>query len=127
MEMIVAVLMVLTALPAAFAVNVGSGVHIDIETEDFAPIVWMCDNRIVRDDATEPGRISDDDQELVERTQNYAFEGEQISWKVLVMDKNGVEKLSDVFATVGSTQGAGNDIEVNCRETGYKPESIPES
>jgi hypothetical protein len=54
--------------------------------------------------------------ELVERTQNYAFEGEKIEWTVLVMDKNGIEKIEDVFATIGDVQGAGNDIEVNCNE-----------
>jgi hypothetical protein len=51
---------------------------------------------------------------LVERINNYAFEGEKIVWDVLVMDKNGIEKVEDVFATIGDSQGAGNDIEVNC-------------
>ena len=54
--------------------------------------------------------------ELIERTQNYAFEGEKIEWTVLVMDKNGINKIEDVFATVGDVQGEGNDIEVNCIE-----------
>ncbi len=103
-------------LPSVFAVNVGSGVGVDIDTEDFEPLVWMCDNRVVYDDATEPGRISDDGETLVERTQNYAFEGEQIGWKVLVMDKNGIQKVEDVFGTAGDIQGVGNPIEVNCVE-----------
>jgi hypothetical protein len=77
----------------------------------------MCDNRVVYDDATEPGRVSMDGQEMIERKNNYAFEGEQISWTVLVMDKNGIEKVEDVFATIGDVQGAGNDIEVNCQES----------
>jgi hypothetical protein len=51
---------------------------------------------------------------LWERFHNYAFEGEQIVWDVLIWDKNGIEKVEDVFATIGSAQGAGNDIEVNC-------------
>ena len=34
------------------------------------------------------------------------------------MDKNGIDKLSDVYASVGSTQGDGEDIEANCEETG---------
>jgi len=85
-----------------------------VEVEDFVPLVWLCDNRIVYDDGTEPGRVSEDGTELIERINNYAFEGEQIQWQVLVMDKNGKEKISDVYATVGPTQGEGNDIEVNC-------------
>ncbi len=119
---IIAALLVL--VPASLAVSVGSGLTPDIETEDFAPMVWLCDNRVVYDDATEPGRVSLDGEELVERMYNYAFEGEQIAWKVLVMDKNGVEKIEDVFATIGSAQGAGNDIEVNCQETN-NPATIP--
>jgi hypothetical protein len=114
--LIVSMLMVLTVLPHAFAVNVGSGITPDIGTEDFAPLVWMCDNRVVTDDSTEPGRQTGYDEELTERTQNYAFEGEQIRWKVLVMDKNGIQKVEDVYGTVGDVQGAGNDIEVNCVE-----------
>src|SRR3989344_1620081 len=119
-------LLVLAIVPGVLAVSVGSGVNPDITTEDFAPLVWMCDHRIVYDDATEPGRISLDGQRLVERINNYAFEGEQIEWEVLVMDKNGVEKIQDVFATVGRTsQGEGNDIEVNCQRTFERPSEIP--
>ncbi len=109
-------LLVLAVMPAVLAVSVGSGITPDITTEDFAPLVWMCDSRVVYDDATEPGRISGDGEVLKERINNYAFEGEQITWRVLVMDKNGVEKIEDVFATIGDSQGEGNDIEVNCQE-----------
>jgi hypothetical protein len=36
------------------------------------------------------------------------------------MDKNGKEKITDVFGTVGDVHVAGNDIEVNCNEiAGY--------
>ena len=121
-------LLVLSVMPAIAAVSVGSGVDVDITTEDFPPQVWMCDNRVVVDDNTEPGRIDgriiyDEDgnpkgPELIERINNYAFEGEKIEWDILVMDKNGIEKVQDVFATVGDTQGEGNDIEVNCQRTG---------
>ena len=88
---------------------------VDIVTEDFAPQVWGCGNRLVTDDNTEPGRISNGGDPLVERINNYAFEGEQIQWEVLVMDKNGINKVSDVYATVGDSQGKGHDIEVNCQ------------
>ncbi|MDO8467360.1 MAG: hypothetical protein Q7S56_00215 [Nanoarchaeota archaeon] len=108
-------ILVVSVVPMTAAVSVGGGVVVDITTEDFAPQVWMCDNRVVYDDATEPGRISEDGQTLVERINNYAFEGEQIGWRVLVFDKNGIEKIEDVFATIGPVQGAGNDIEVNCK------------
>jgi len=115
-KLISLMVMALLVGQVVMAVSVGSGVTPEIETEDFAPLVWMCDNRVVYDDATEPGRISGDGDELVERINNYAFEGEQIQWDVLVMDKNGVEKMEDVFATIGDVQGEGNDIEVNCQE-----------
>src|SRR3989338_2912652 len=108
------IISLLSSIPYVLGVSVGSGVTPTIETEDFAPIVWLCDSRVVYDDATEPGRFSDDGEELLERINNYAFEGEQIFWTVLVFDKNGIEKIEDVFVTLGSTQGAGNDIEANC-------------
>ncbi len=95
-------------VPSVLAVSIGSGVGVDIITEDFVPQVWQCSDRVVLDDATEPGRISMDGDVLVERINNYAFEGEQIQWRVLVMDKNGIEKIKDVYGTL---DGA---IEVNC-------------
>src|SRR3989344_8408750 len=119
--------LVFSVAPGVLAVNVGSGITPNIETEDFAPLVWQCDSRIVLDDATEPGRVSEDGSWLYERTQNYAFEGEQIQWTVLVKDKNGRQKISDVFATVGSSQGEGNDIEVNCVESDDQYERVMES
>ena len=108
-------LLVLSVAPVVFAVSVGSGVTPSITTEEFAPRVWMCDNRIVSDDNNEPGRIFLGGQELVERINNYAFEGERISWNVLVMDKNKIDQNIDVYATIGDVQGEGNDIEVNCK------------
>jgi hypothetical protein len=118
----------LAVVPGVIAISTGSGIGVDIETEDFEPRVFQCDSRIVFDDETEPGRLhgswlerclefssyEECAEQLYERTNNYAFEGEQIAWKVLVWDKNGIEKIEDVFATVGDSQGAGNDIEVNC-------------
>lgn len=109
-----AIIMVLAIIPV-MAVEVGTGIGVDIETEKFKPLIWMCDNRIVLDDNVEPGRISEGGDFLVERVENYAFEGEQIHWEVLVMDKNGIEKIKDVFMTAGSSQGPGNDIEANCK------------
>ena len=71
----------------------------------------MCD-RSVFDDLVEP-QLYD-----APRFNNYAFEGESITWQVLVMDKNGKEKINDVYATIGDVQGDGNDIEANCVRTG---------
>lgn len=120
--------------PAVLATSSGTGIGVDIGTEDFEPQVWMCDNRIVLDDNVEPGRLfpdceADEECNLWERVNNYAFEGEKISWKVLVMDKNGIEKISDVYATIGTSQGEGNDIEVNCQRSGHGPtdNEIPSS
>jgi hypothetical protein len=128
-------LVMLSVLPAlVLAIDVGTGISPDITTEDFEPQVWMCDSRVVLDDDVEPGRLhimdypfleyEDSDgfssydligEELLERVNNYAFEGEQIAWDVLVFDKNGIEKIEDVFVTIGDVeQGPGNDIEVDC-------------
>jgi hypothetical protein len=142
--------LMLSVVPAVFAASVGSGVDVTIVTEDFPPIVWQCDHRVVYDDNTEPGRVApqngycehderdllaspvkcdtlttksacEDNKrctwhspaELVERINDYAFEGEQIKWKVLVMDKNGIDKVSDVYATVTPEEGDAQ-IEANC-------------
>ena len=120
-------LLVVSVIPGVFATTVGGAVDVDIETEDFSPLVWFCGDRVVYDDGTEPGRTSGDGEELIERLYNYAFEGEQIQWTVLVMDKNGIEKVTDVYATVGDSQGEGNDIESNCQELlGYSEIVEPE-
>lgn len=114
---LLAATMIFSIMPLAFATSVGSGVGVNIQTEKFPPRVWMCDNRVVSDDATEPGRFSGDGDPLLERINNYAFEGESIHWTVLVMDKNKIDQNIDVYATIGNSQGEGNDIEVNCQRT----------
>jgi hypothetical protein len=175
--------LVLSIMPGVFAVDIGSRRGINIITEDFPPIVWQCDHRIVYDDGTEPGRITpgfcsdpayDNEKdctanyiciapyytteetctaggavwvdgrctvpaftteevclyygndwipntwtvtnELVERLNNYAFEGEQIQWKVLVMDKNGIEKVGDVYVTVGQGNSDGGNTKTITKE-----------
>lgn len=106
--------MALLIMPMVLATSTGIDIGVDIITEDFEPEVWLCD-RSVADDLVEPQLYN------APRFNNYAFEGESITWDVLVMDKNGKEKIMDVFATIGSTQGAGNDIEVNCvRQTSFE-------
>jgi hypothetical protein len=103
--------MALLVTQVVAAVSVGTGITPDIETEDFEPRVWLCDDRIVYDDFTEPGRLYDVQSEcaaecledhpedpeereecieecryeLLERINNYAFEGEQITWTVFLV------------------------------------------
>jgi len=115
-KLLVMLVMALLVMPAISAVDVGTGITPDIGTEDFAPLVWACSDRVVYDDDVEGWRTTIGNQSMTERINNYAFEGEQIQWTVLVMDKNGINKIEDVFATIGDVQGAGNDIEVNCIE-----------
>jgi len=50
--MIVSIL-ALSVLPGVMAVSTGTGIGVEIVTEDFAPLVWMCD-RSVADDLVEP-------------------------------------------------------------------------
>lgn len=111
-------ILALSILPLVAATSIGTGIGVDITTEKFAPRIWLCDNRVVTDDHVQWGRTSVGDGEMVERINNYAFEGEAIHWTVLVMDKNGAEKIEDVFGTIGDSQGEGNDIEVNCMRVG---------
>src|SRR3989344_4636525 len=112
-------MLVMSVLPTLMANDVGTGIDINIEPEEFPPLIWMCDDRVVYDDSVEEGRNGFTDgvgpNKLIERIENYAFEGEQIHWKVLVMDKNKVEQIDDVVGTIGDVQGEGNDIEVECK------------
>lgn len=108
--LLVMALLVLSVMPLVAATSVGTGVGVSITTEKFAPLIWMCGERVFEDD-----EIQNTEKAQV-RQNNYAFEGESIHWEVLVMDKNKIEEVSDVVATIGATQGAGNDVEVECKE-----------
>ena len=103
-------MLVLSVVPAAFATpGAGGSTVIDVGTESFIPLIWMDpDSRIFYRSPADGGL------EMIERIANYAFEGEQIEWLVLVMDKNGVEDIADVRVTVGLVQGTGNPIEAAC-------------
>jgi len=128
-SLLVSAILLATIAPFVYGVSIGTSLEPAIVTQDFEPEVFACGHRVVRDDATEPGRISEDGDKLVERINNYAFEGEQLEWAVVVCDKNGIEKVEDVFATLGSVQGSGNSIEVNCnlKDLFGANESFPES
>ena len=75
-SLLVMALLVCSVIPFVMAADAGDSVTPDITTEDFAPLVWMCDSRAVCDDEVEPG--TKPGNYLKEREQNYAFEGEQI-------------------------------------------------
>ena len=128
MKKLLLILLVMSALmlltvPGIFASVtdpvIGGTLGVTITTEQFPPQVWGCDNRIVYDDSVEPGRISPGGTELVERINNYAFEGEQIQWKVLAMDKNGIEKIGDVYVTVGDGNGGNTETTVKQNKVTY--------
>jgi len=117
------VMLVISMAYGVLAVSVGTGIGLDITPEQFAPRIWMCDNRAIYEDSVETGRATTSGAILDERILNYAFEGEQIEWVVLVMDKNKIEEITDVVGTIGATQGVGNDIEVECVQIiGYDPD-----
>ena len=97
---IAAMLLVLSVIPV-MAVDTGTGIGLSITPEAFPPLIWMCDNRVVYEDCVEEGRTTNCATNLNERIENYAFEGEQITWKVLVMDKNKIEQISEVVGTIG--------------------------
>ena len=94
---------------AAADTGFGIGINMTVDTSGFEPSIWMDpDSRVF---LRSPGNGG---AEAIERVNNYAFEGEQIAWDVLVMDRNGIDDIDSVAVTVGSTQGTGNPIEANC-------------
>src|SRR3989344_4637802 len=105
------VALVPTAL-AATPISVGVGIGgIDISTQQFAPRVFMDpDTRILLHNN------ADGNVELVERQGNYAFEGEQMVWDVVVWDENGIESVTHVDGVVGDVEDmtADDDVEVEC-------------
>lgn len=80
------------------------------------PKVYIDQNtRQIIEDYSEPGAISVGGEELVERIENYAFEGEQIHWEVLVWSDNGKESIDDVAVAVEKLGVGDTEIESNCR------------
>ncbi len=126
LSFLVAAILVISLAPV-YGISTGTGINIDVTPEEFPPHIWMCDHRVVLEDSVEEGRVTDTGENLAERINNYAFEGEQIGWRVLVMDKNKIEEIQEVVATIGTTQGTGNDIEVECARSTHQPEEIPRS
>lgn len=89
---------------------------------DFVPLLFLNEDggRVLSDPRYFNGVLPENGN-LVTRTNNYAFTGEQIQWKVLLWDKNGVpEKINDVFAGwVAQTNGPLDpEMQVNCQFLG---------
>lgn len=126
LSLMVMAMLIVTVMPFVLGVDVGTGIGIVITPEEFEPLIWSCADRVVLDDTIEGGRDTFAGQNLSERNNNYAFEGEQIQWEVLVMDKNKIEQIREVVGTIGSVQGAGNDIEVECVKIDL-PSRVPAS
>lgn len=103
-----------SATPIIEVPLIGGGGPIYTES-DFQPLIFRntYGGRVLIDDPL--GLFANGDITL--RTNNYAFSGEQIIWKVLIWDKNGVpEKIKDVFAGwVAQTNGPIDpEMQVNC-------------
>lgn len=105
---------IMFAVPA-LAIETSIGLDIGINVEEFKPLIWLCDSRVVSDDYEEPWRATLGGDELYERMFNYIFEGEQIEWDVLVMDKNKIQEIKDVYVILASTEGSDvGDFVVEC-------------
>jgi hypothetical protein len=104
-------------IPSAYGVDTNIGITATATTGTLTES-WLCDSRVVRDDYVEFWRNSTGGEELLERGQNYIFEGESIMWEVLVKDKNKPEAI-DVGVYLGSDSDGGDGlIEVNCNLVG---------
>ncbi len=88
----------------ALAIGAGGNIGGGGTIEGFIPRVFMDPNaRIVLDDYTSPGAITEGGEEMIERLENYAFEGEQVLWSVLVWDKNGKENIAETYVKIFNT------------------------
>jgi len=114
-------------MPMVFAAGIGEGFGGTIGVEEFKPIVWQCDDRVLTDDYYQPWRTTDcawdeskgrwcnsegiDCEPLSERAGNYLFEGEKYQIDVVVFDKNKIDTVD--------TELILNDGEytINCVET----------
>jgi hypothetical protein len=107
------VLVMLTmAMPFALAESFGTSIVIGgLTTEPFSPSIWKCGAWVMTDDPLENGRISGNGELLVERTASYIFTGERLAVDVLVLDKNGIDKVQDIYVSVNGS------IEANCQKT----------
>jgi cysteine-rich repeat protein len=87
----------------------GNSIPGSISIEEFAPIIWQCGNRLLRDDEMQPWRGTGLNDRLLERAGNYLFDGESYEINVVVFDKN---KIQDVI--VDLILEGGEDLSINC-------------
>lgn len=113
-------LLVFSVMPAVFGISAGGPIEVDIGTLDVDPYIWLCNDRVVEDDTGEWGRMSEGGETLYERVNNYAFEGEQIEWTVLVMDKNKIGNVEGVYAIIGTDQDSDDETQIQCEPYDYK-------
>lgn len=114
MKAILAILAaVLLMMPAALAAGGDKAIGGQIGVEDFPLKVWQCGGRVLKDEDVQPWRTSGDGDELIERNNNYLFEGERYAVDVLVMDKN---KIDEAVVDVIFKGGIG-DLNLNCVPT----------
>jgi hypothetical protein len=110
-----ALLMTLLMLSTVAAQTVSTGIGIGWEEQKFAPLVFL-DQSGGRCLLNDPYGMYENGN-IETRANNYAFTGEQVKWNVLVWDKNGKEKITDVYSGwVDQTNGPlPPEMESNCR------------
>ena len=104
-------LLVLSVAPVVFAAGSGGSLGGSIGVEEFEPLVFQCDNRVLIDDDVQPWRITDrHSSPMIERNQQYLFDGERYQVDVLVFDKNKIQ--DDMVDLV--LEGEERNCEVQC-------------
>lgn len=115
MKKLVLALFLLVLIQNAYAPGVGIGTGVGVDVDESAPLVWMDPNhRVLLDDPTSPGAITGPGEVLLERINNYAFEGEQVLWKVVGYHKNGKNEIDEVNVVIYNDTV--NRTEVSCVE-----------
>jgi len=98
------------------------GIGIDIQIDEFKPLIWLCDSSVLDDYEENWHDCTLGGEPLMERWYNYAFEGEQLVWEVLVMDKNKIQEIQDVYVIMSAYEGATDgEFVVECIPSGEQP------
>jgi hypothetical protein len=116
---IVLVLLAVLLTSSVLSQGIGGSIGIVVDTDDFEPFIWMDPNaRLMLDDYNNPGAITGGEEPLIERIENYAFEGEQLLWNVLVYDQNGIQDISQVYVGLLEEDTDDEVAEAACLESG---------
>ncbi|MFZ5955843.1 MAG: hypothetical protein ACOYT4_05460 [Nanoarchaeota archaeon] len=87
-------LLILSITPFALSDPINANLAPEIEITNFEPNAKICTEGILYDlDGAK-------NNNLILRENKYAFNGEQINWKILVWDKNGIKDINNVTLTV---------------------------